>query len=94
MDFTRETESGREEIWTYRILYIVAKVSNFRASIPRFQEPSQRDEQARLQQRYAEWTKLKQLCDSWNENIPRTMHPIGYIYPHETRIKSAFPEVW
>ncbi|KAI9821807.1 MAG: hypothetical protein M1827_002388 [Pycnora praestabilis] len=94
MDFSRETESSREEIWTYRIVYIVGKIANFRASIPRFQEPSPRDEQIRLQNRYAEWKRLKDWCDSWNENIPRTMHPMAYLYPYQTTSKSAFPEVW
>lgn len=94
MDFTRETESGREEIWTYRIVYIVAKVANFRASIPRHQEPTSRDNQIRLQNRYAEWRKLKDLCDAWNENVPRTMHPMAFLYPGQTISQSAFPEVW
>jgi len=94
MDFSRETESAREEIWTYRIVYIVAKVNNFRASIPRSQEASPRDKQIRLQNRYAEWKRLKDWADSWNENIPRTMHPMGYLYPYQTISQSAFPEVW
>ncbi|KAJ9644488.1 hypothetical protein H2199_003451 [Coniosporium tulheliwenetii] len=94
MDFSRETESGREEIWTYRMVYIVAKVANFRASVPRTQEHSPRDEQIRLQNRYNEWKRLKDWCDSWNENIPRTMHPMAYLYPYQTISQSAFPEIW
>jgi hypothetical protein len=94
MDFQRETDSGREELWVHRIVYISAKIANFRASIPRFQEPSPHDEQIRLQNRYAEWQRLKALCDSWNNSIPRSMHPLGYLYPHQTTSKSAFPEVW
>ncbi|KAF2788726.1 hypothetical protein K505DRAFT_254843 [Melanomma pulvis-pyrius CBS 109.77] len=90
MDFTHETESGREEIWTYRIVYIVAKVANFRASIPRTPESAQHS----LQNRYAEWKRLKHLADSWNEGIPRTMHPMAYLYPGSTLSGSAFPEVW
>ncbi|KAF2188100.1 hypothetical protein K469DRAFT_684858 [Zopfia rhizophila CBS 207.26] len=94
MDFSRETESGREEVWTYRIVYIVAKVANFRASIPRTQDSSPRNEQLRLQNRYAEWKRLKDWADAWNENIPRTMHPMAYLYPGQTLSGSAFPEVW
>jgi hypothetical protein len=94
MDFTRETESGREEVWTYRMVYIVAKICNFRATIPRFQESSSRDEQIRLQNRYNEWRRLKDWCDAWNENIPRTMHPLAYLYPSQTMSQSAFPEIW
>jgi len=94
MDFQRETESNREEFWVHRMLYIVGKIANFRASIPRFQEPSPHDEQVRMQTRFAEWQRLKNLCDSWNSNIPRTMQPMAYLYPHQTSSKSAFPEVW
>lgn len=94
MDLQRDVESGREELWVYRMVYILAKIANFRASIPRFQEPSPHDEQIRRQNRYAEWQRLKALCDSWNEGIPRTMHPMAYLYPHQTTSKSAFPEVW
>ncbi|KAI9862079.1 MAG: hypothetical protein M1813_004853 [Trichoglossum hirsutum] len=94
MDFSRETESGREEIWTYRMMYMVAKIANFRASIPRHAEPTANEERIRLQNRYAEWKSLKDLCDSWNESIPRTMHAMAFLYPHQTTSKSAFPEIW
>jgi len=94
MDFHQESETGKEELWVHRILYIVGKIANFRASIPRFQEASPHDEQIRLQSRFQEWQRLKNLCDSWNERIPRTMHPLGYLHPSQTSSKSAFPEVW
>ena len=94
MDFQRESQIGREEVWVHRMLYIVGKIANFRASIPRFKEPSPHDEQIRTQNRYAEWQRLKALCDSWNANIPRTMHPMAYLHPAQTATKSAFPEVW
>ncbi|KAF2813098.1 uncharacterized protein BDZ99DRAFT_381672 [Mytilinidion resinicola] len=94
MDFSQETESGREEIWTYRIVYIVAKVANFRATIPRHQEASPRNENMRLDHRYREWQRLKDWADAWNEGIPRTMHPMAYLFPGQTISQSAFPEVW
>ncbi|THX85494.1 hypothetical protein D6C97_04500 [Aureobasidium pullulans] len=94
MDFNREIHNGREEIWTHRMLYIVAKVANFRATIPRHQEQDQRDEEMRRQNRYGEWQKLKSWTDAWNDNIPRTMHPMAYLYPQHTSSKSCFPEVW
>ncbi|KAF2201752.1 hypothetical protein GQ43DRAFT_22486 [Delitschia confertaspora ATCC 74209] len=94
LDFARETESGREDKWTYRIVYIVAKVANFRASIPLKPDSSPQTEHIRLQNRYAEWKQLKSWADTWNENIPRTMHPMGFLYPDQTRTGSAFPEVW
>ena len=94
MDFGRELENCREEIWTHRMLYITAKVCNFRATMPRSQEPDPRDAQARAQKRFEEWTKLKALADAWNDCIPRTMHPMAYLHPYQTSSKSAFPEVW
>lgn len=83
---------GEEEIWVHRILYVVAKVANFRANIPQFQEPSPHDEQVRLQSRFAEWQRLKNWCDTWNANCPRSMRPYGYLFATST--KSAFPNVW
>ncbi|KAF4627965.1 hypothetical protein G7Y89_g10185 [Cudoniella acicularis] len=94
MDFQRELEFGKEEVWVHRMLYIVGKIANFRASIPRFQEASPHDEQIRLQTRFADWQRFKALCDGWNDNIPRTMQPMGYLYPSQNSSKSAFPEVW
>lgn len=94
MDFRQETELGQEEIWVHRMLFIVGKIANFRATIPRFREASPHDEQARLKARFAEWSRLKGFCDDWNTSIPRTMHPMGYLYPSQTSTKSCFPEVW
>ncbi|WPH04411.1 Hypothetical protein R9X50_00730200 [Acrodontium crateriforme] len=94
MDFSREIHNGREEVWTHRMLYVCAKVCNFRATIPRFKETDVREQQTRLEKRYAEWNRLKAMCDAWNDGIPRTMHPMAYIYPYQTSSKSAFPEVW
>ncbi|KAK7527120.1 uncharacterized protein IWZ02DRAFT_192521 [Phyllosticta citriasiana] len=94
MDFSRETEAGREEAWAHRIVYVVAKICNFRASAPRKPAGSPRDEQLRMQKRFAEWQRIKGWCDSWNDCIPRTMHPMAYLYPFQTSSQSAFPEVW
>lgn len=94
MDLSPEMEAGREELWTYRMLYLVARITNYRAMIPRLHQTSPHDEQMRLQNRYIEWKSLKDLCDAWNDGIPRTMHPMAYLYPYQTPSKSAFPEVW
>ncbi|KAI2640882.1 hypothetical protein GGS26DRAFT_181056 [Hypomontagnella submonticulosa] len=96
MDFNTEKDAGSEELWVHRVFYVVAKIANFRASIPKFQEPSPHDEQIRLQARYAEWQRLKNMCDSWNSSCPRPMHPFGYLYPsqHTGANKSLFPNVW
>lgn len=94
MDFSRDTGPGREEVWTYRMVYIVAKVANYRSTMPRVNESTHEAEQIRLHSRYNEWKRLKDWCESWDESVPRTMHPMGYLYPYQTRVKSAFPEVW
>jgi len=87
-----KVDDGDEEVWVQRIFYIVAKISNFKANIPRFQEPSPHDEQVRLQSRFNEWKRLKGLCDAWNSNCPRSMQP--YAYSHKPSSTSQFPHVW
>ncbi|CAK3993052.1 Adhesion and hyphal regulator 1 [Lecanosticta acicola] len=94
MDFSREISNGREEIWTHRMLFIIAKICNFRATMPRVPEPNERDEQVRKQQRHQEWSRLKSMCGAWNDGIPRTMHPMAYLYAHQTSSNSVFPEIW
>ncbi|KAI0860366.1 hypothetical protein F4860DRAFT_223290 [Xylaria cubensis] len=96
MDFSTEKEAGTEELWVHRIFFIVAKITNFRASIPRFQEPSPNDEKIRVQARMAEWNRLQALCDDWENSSPRPMHPFGYVDPSQQRGpgKSLFPNVW
>ncbi len=87
--------SSDEEVWVYRIFYIVAKIANFRASVPRFQEPSPHDEQARMQHRFSEWKKLKSLCDIWNRDCPRSMRPFSYLFPARgPQNASVFPNIW
>ncbi|KAK7996553.1 hypothetical protein PG989_004593 [Apiospora arundinis] len=76
---------GTEEMWVHRMFFIVAKICNFRANIPKFEKASPHDEQMRLQERYAEWQRLKGMCDTWNDACPRPMHPFGYLYPSQSR---------
>ena len=93
MDFSRPTGPGREEIWTHRIMWILAKVSNFRASTTtRSSDPPQ--DHMRIHSRYEEWKRLKDWCDAWDSSIPRTMQPLGRLHPYQQSSKSLFPEVW
>lgn len=85
-------ELGDEDVWVHRIFYIMAKVANFRASTPKFQEPSPHDEQVRLQNRFAEWRRLQNMCNAWNHSCPRSMRPYGYSPGPSSR--SLFPNVW
>lgn len=94
MDFSQGAELGREEIWTHRIIWIVAKIANYRASItPRPSDPPQ--DHLRIQGRHEIWQNLKNWIDMWEGRIPRTMRPLGRLEPyHQTTSKSLFPEVW
>jgi len=94
LDLSQETEMCKEEVWTHRIVYICAKVGDFRAAIPRTQELSPHTESMRRRKRAEEWDYLRGLCDTWNANIPRTMQPMAYLYPYQATSGSAFPEIW
>ncbi|KAI0150687.1 hypothetical protein GGR57DRAFT_180448 [Xylariaceae sp. FL1272] len=96
MDFNTERVTGNEEIWVHRIFFIVAKIANFRASVPKFQEASPHDEQLRVQYRMGQWELLKGMCKDWDSSCPRSMHPFGYVYPsqHSRARKSLFPNIW
>ena len=83
---------GQEEVWVHRIFYILARIANFRANIPRFQEPSPHDEMARKRSRFAEWTHLKAMCDRWNSSCPRAMRPFGFV--NKPSSQSLFPRIW
>lgn len=94
MNLSHETHNGREETWTHRMLYIVAKVCNFRSTMPRNFEGTLRDQQIQSQQRYERWSQIKGMADAWNTGIPRTMQPMAYVNPYHPTAKSCFPEVW
>lgn len=80
--------SGNEEKWAHKMVYILAKIANFRANV----QPLDSYEMQR--RRYEEWKNLHNLCIAWNDAVPRSMHPMAYLYPYQTTHKSAFPEVW
>ncbi|KAH8651015.1 hypothetical protein BX600DRAFT_441462 [Xylariales sp. PMI_506] len=98
-DMKTDRIHGREEVWVHRIFHIVAKIANFRASIPKFQGLDPHGEQVRHQQRCEDWKKLKDMCDNWNAACPRSMHPFAYLHPSQSRDsqgknKSLFPNIW
>lgn len=94
VDMTAEG-AGDEQLWVQRIFYVVAKIANFRASASQFLEPIPQNEQIRLGKRLCEWQELKKLCDAWNNACPRTMHPMGYLYPTQSEMtQSLFPKIW
>lgn len=103
MNFQDKVANQREEIWTHRIMYLVAKICNFRASATgQQQQLSPQREESWLRQRYQEWLDLRQWVEQWNECIPRSMHPLSYLEPGLSLSqktwnqsgRSTFPEVY
>lgn len=94
MSMTPQSVGGNEEEWTHKVLWILAKVTNYRSSNPRFQEQNMHAEQLRLQARLQQWLGLKQFCDRWDKCVPPTMHPMAVVPSYLANSKSAFPEVW
>lgn len=94
MTMVPQQYGGSEEDWCHKMLYILAKITNFRSSIPQFQEQTLHAEHMRLQSRSQQWTSLKETCDRWDECIPLTMRPMAYLPAYQTASKSSFPEVW
>lgn len=99
MDFNRQCEPGREELWAHRITYILAKVACFYDVVKkegREQTPSSTTpiDPYQSQKQYEEWCQLRDLCESWSNHIPFNMQPLAYLHPYQTSSKSPFPEVW
>ena len=94
MHMSPDNRAGQEELWTYKMTFIMAKVANFRATIPRFIDKDPNAEEERRHNRINQWSRLKNLCDTWNACIPRTMKPVAYLAPHQAASKSHFAEVW
>lgn len=93
MNFDHDAEPGREEVWTHRIVWIVAKINNFRASMTPRPGDGPRD-QVFFQNKFEEWQRWRSWIESWNMRIPKTMRPLGQLPSYRTTSKSLFPEVW
>lgn len=95
MDFTQDCDPGHEEIWAYRMVYLLAKVADFRATIPRYTEPLDPILIGnKTSERMEEWRFLKEQCETWDASVPRSMQPLSYLLPGETSAKSNFPSIW
>lgn len=95
MSMDAQHVGGNEEKWTHNILWILSKITNFRATAQRrYHDGSVHAEQMRLQQRHQHWMGLKQFCDRWQKCVPPTMHAVGRVAAPMTRLRSAFPELW
>ncbi|EPS43524.1 hypothetical protein H072_2493 [Dactylellina haptotyla CBS 200.50] len=95
MDFTQDCEPGHEEIWAYRMVYLLARVADFRATTPRYAEPLDPILISnKTSERLEEWRYLKEQCETWDASVPRSMQPMSYLLPGETSSKSNFPSIW
>lgn len=79
---------GNEELWLRRMIYICAKVSNFRSELPE----SGGLNASQLNQQCQQWKTYNNLCDQWQEAVPRSMLPLSYV--PWTNSSSTFAEIW
>ncbi|KAL7912677.1 N-terminal fungal transcription regulatory domain-containing protein [Trichoderma velutinum] len=84
---------GGEELWVQRMLFILAKVISYRLCVLSFTAVDLLENRT-LENLLPEWKHLKQLCDQWNDACPRSMRPLGYMYPDQTEHNSTFPKAW
>ena len=96
LDMTMQPQQfgGNEEQWCHKILYILAKITNFRSSAPKFHQQQGQQADVKVYNRRQTWNLLKSYCDKWVSSIPPTMHPMAFVPQYLTRSKSSFPEVW
>ncbi|KAI1938610.1 hypothetical protein LOZ66_003413 [Ophidiomyces ophidiicola] len=92
MTLNQGSIAGDEEFWTHRMLYICAKIANYRAGVA--YQALDRNADPGVNQRCEEWNSLRGWCDEWARCAPRSMMPLGYLHPWQTNSKSSFPEVW
>ncbi len=88
------SNSGDEELWVQRIIYIVAKIANFRATSPGGARNCVCENWELGANRHVSWMELKELCLKWNQACPRTMHPVGYLPASQATSQSLFPNIW
>ncbi|KAM0499726.1 hypothetical protein ACHAP8_005334 [Fusarium lateritium] len=93
-DDHHHNQDGDEQTWVHRALYVVAKVTNFRATAGQFDNMSPQAEQNWVGNRLSQWYELKKLCDGWNARCPRVMHPFGYVKAGDSSGNSVFPRIW
>ncbi|CAG7942785.1 unnamed protein product [Penicillium salamii] len=84
MEHAQASIGGNHDLWHHRILYICAKVSMLRASLRQCRA---------LPDDVARSSQLSRWCDEWEKSIPRSLVPLGYLQPWQTKSKSVFPEV-
>ncbi|CAG8052653.1 unnamed protein product [Penicillium salamii] len=94
MEHAQASIGGSHDLWHHRILYICAKVSMLRASLRQCRAlPDDVARSSQLSTLFQEWALYSRWCDEWEKSIPRSLVPLGYLQPWQTKSKSVFPEV-
>lgn len=84
-----------EELWLHRIIYICAKIANFRITAESLQSINGSLSYANeLSDVYTEWSHYELLCQQWHEHAPRTLKPLGHVAPWQAQNTSSFPWIW
>ena len=83
-----------DDIWLQRIIYICAKVLNFRYSMHFLHSHGTRNSDPRRNDAVQEWNHYHSLCEQWNDLSPRSMKPICEMEPWQVDSESQFPRVW
>jgi hypothetical protein len=96
MDFevAQPTIAGNEELWAHRMVYICAKIANFRSSTSQNQPLDHPTNDIQINQRCQEWAMYNEWCDKWVKAVPRSMVPLAYLPSWQTNPKSSFPNIW
>jgi hypothetical protein len=95
MEHAQASIGGHHDLWHHRILYVCAKVLILRTSLRQSQGLG--DDVTRvteLNSRFQEWALYNNWCEQWEQSIPRSLVPLGYLQPWQTMSKSVFPEIW
>ncbi|CAG8921054.1 unnamed protein product [Penicillium salamii] len=94
MEHAQASIGGNHDLWHHRILYIGAKVSMLRTSLRQCRAlPDDVARSSQLNNLFQEWALYSRWCDEWEKSIPRSLVPLGYLQPWQTKSKSVFPEV-
>lgn len=88
MDQFQSKLVGNEELWLRRMIYICAKVSDFRFRLP----DCSRLDASQLHQLCQQWKTYNDMCDQWQDAVPRSILPFSYI--PWTNLTSNFSQVW
>ncbi|KAJ5740191.1 hypothetical protein N7493_000063 [Penicillium malachiteum] len=83
-----------DEHWLHRIIYICAKVANFRVAMQNlYSSVDSPSKSVQLNEAVQEWNHYNAWCEQWARSIPRSMRPIGHVQPWQTESPSRFPKI-